>query len=440
MTLAQKFRLYPDKEQAKRLQHYANVCRLYYNLCLKQRNLARNEEKLPTLLDIFKSESKSREDGTASSRKSDEVDWEEERKKKIIHKITYQSKSDGVVCQNSQIKLLNEIEWIADVPYSCRQESVRNLNRAFINFFTRVKNDQKVPASKKNPYGYPTFHSRVRHNSISFKPGEVKIVQNSKKAGGDSYYGRLKIQKIDSEINFLQDQPIDGKIKGSTISMKNKKWYVSFTIKREVPEPMANKQKVGIDRGITISLALSNGASINYNSPGKNLDSKIKKFQRKAARQVEKSGRWKNTKLRISRLKEKQKNQRLDILHKASNDITNEFGTVVIEDLKIKNMSSSARGDAENPGKNVKTKSRLNRSILEQSWGELARQLDYKLKWKGGKLHRVKPEHTSQTCLNCGFVSSENRKKQEKFRCQKCGFTENADINAAKVILSRHSS
>ncbi|MHB8368558.1 MAG: RNA-guided endonuclease InsQ/TnpB family protein, partial [Leptospirales bacterium] len=106
-----------------------------------------------------------------------------------------------------------------------------------------------------------------------------------------------------------------------------------------------------------------------------------------------------------------------------------------VEDLSIRNMSRSARGTVESPGKNVSQKSGLNRSILSQGWGIFLTLLGDNLSQNGGRLVRVPPQYTSQTCSVCGHVSPENRKTQEAFVCVACGHAENADVNAAKNIL-----
>lgn len=110
-------------------------------------------------------------------------------------------------------------------------------------------------------------------------------------------------------------------------------------------------------------------------------------------------------------------------------------GEDVNEDLQIKNMSASTKGSVEAPGRNVKQKAGLNRSILDQGWGELSRQLEYKLNWLGGQLVKVPPQYTSQACNECGHVSKENR-KGTKFPCLACGHDAHADVNAAKNILA----
>jgi putative transposase len=112
-------------------------------------------------------------------------------------------------------------------------------------------------------------------------------------------------------------------------------------------------------------------------------------------------------------------------------------GIVVVEDLKIKNMTKSAKGTEEKPGKQVAQKKGLNRAITQQSWGLFFELLEYKVKARGGQFVKVDPRHTSQTCNCCGHVSSENRLKQEKFVCTACGHRANADVNAAKNIRDR---
>lgn len=126
---------------------------------------------------------------------------------------------------------------------------------------------------------------------------------------------------------------------------------------------------------------------------------------------------------------------RKDYLHKVSTAISKIHAMVCMEDLPIRNMSGSASGTKEFPGKNVRAKSGRNKSILDQGWYEFRRQQEYKLTWRGGILIAVPLQNTSRTCPCCGHVSEDNRKTQAKFRCVTCGFEENADIVGAINIL-----
>ncbi|MEJ9383564.1 transposase, partial [Gallibacterium anatis] len=109
---------------------------------------------------------------------------------------------------------------------------------------------------------------------------------------------------------------------------------------------------------------------------------------------------------------------------------------IYIEDLQVSNMSKSAKGTVEAHGKNVKQKSGLNRSILDQSWFEFRRQLSYKTQWRGGFLVAVPPQNSSRTCPCCSHIAKENRQMQAHFECVECGYTENADVVGALNVLT----
>ena len=124
-------------------------------------------------------------------------------------------------------------------------------------------------------------------------------------------------------------------------------------------------------------------------------------------------------------------------MHQISSQISQSHAIVYVEDLQVTNMSKSAKGDVEQHGKNVKQKSGLNRMILDQSWFEFRRQLDYKLLWNGGHLVAVSPQNTSRTCPCCGHTAKDNRQTQAVFECVECGYTENADAVGAINVLKR---
>ncbi|MGL6424216.1 RNA-guided endonuclease InsQ/TnpB family protein, partial [Aeromonas caviae] len=109
---------------------------------------------------------------------------------------------------------------------------------------------------------------------------------------------------------------------------------------------------------------------------------------------------------------------------------------IVIEDLKVASMSKSAAGTTSQPGRNVRAKSGLNRSILDQGWFELRRQLEYKQAWRGGQVLAINPAYTSQQCACCGHTAKDNRQTQSQFKCAACGYEANADVNGARNILA----
>ena len=168
------------------------------------------------------------------------------------------------------------------------------------------------------------------------------------------------------------------------------------------------------------------------------IEKKIRRIQTACdKRKIKFSANWKKEKRKIAKLKNKQMKCRNELHHEITNEITNNYGKIAVEDLQIKNMTAKASGTVEDPGSNVAQKAGLNRVILERGWGNFFRQLEYKSTWKGGELVKVDPKYTSQQCSQCGHTSSENRKVQDKFSCVECGHSENADINAAKNILQR---
>ena len=164
---------------------------------------------------------------------------------------------------------------------------------------------------------------------------------------------------------------------------------------------------------------------------------RLARYQRRMSRKVKFSNNWKKAKAKVQKLHTAIANARKDFLHKTSTTLSQNHALVCIEDLQVKNMSQSSRGNREQHGKRVKQKASLNRAILDQGWGEFRRQLEYKMVWKGGILLAVPPQHTSQTCPACGHVSKENRQTQAKFLCIDCGYENHADVVGAINVLER---
>ena len=125
-----------------------------------------------------------------------------------------------------------------------------------------------------------------------------------------------------------------------------------------------------------------------------------------------------------------------DWAHKTSTQVAQGYGLIRIEDLKIGNMTRSARGTLDNPGRNVAQKSGLNRSILQQGWGMFAAHLEYKAP---GRVEKISPAYTSQRCSECGPVDARSRESQARFACTSCGYSCNADVNAARNIAAGHA-
>ena len=141
-------------------------------------------------------------------------------------------------------------------------------------------------------------------------------------------------------------------------------------------------------------------------------------------------------KLAIARLRAREAAICQDWCEKTSTDLARRFDVIRVEDLRVKNMTRSARGTIEHPGKNVRQKAGLNREIMRSGWGRLVRRLEDKAP---GRIEKINPAFTSQRCSACGHVAAESRKSQALFACVACNFTCNADVNAARNIAAGHA-
>jgi putative transposase len=232
---------------------------------------------------------------------------------------------------------------------------------------------------------------------------------------------------------------VEGEVKNVTVRLESGQWHVSIQTEREVLEPIHEMmgEVVGVDVGVARFAALADGTFFDGANAFQMHAARLAIAQRKIARKVRFSANWRKAKARVMKIQVKIANVRRDQIHKASTTISKNHAIVVMEDLRITNMTASAKGTVEAPGVNVAAKSALNRRILDQSWGELRRQIGYKLAWAGGKLLLVAPRNTSRECSHCHHVSKENRLSRSAFVCVACGHTAHADTNAAKNIEGR---
>jgi putative transposase len=314
--------------------------------------------------------------------------------------------------------LKKELEWLRDVPSQSLQQSLKDLDQAYKNFFRRVK--------KGETPGFPKFKRKGLCESMRF-PVPPKLLDK----------GHVKLPKI-GEVKFIQSREIEGRMRNATVRKEGKHWFISFNCEVEQTIPENHGSAVGIDRGVAKTLTTSDGVqeSIPKESLTR-LDKKLKRLQRKLCRQKKGSSNRQKTKYKIGDVHRKIRNIRQDWNHKSSTTIAKSHGLVVLEDLKIQNMSKSAKGTSECHGKNVKAKSGLNREILKQGWYQFQQFLTYKCEWYGSLLVLVDPKNTSMQCSSCGYTAKENRKTQAVFKCEACGHKSNADHNAAKNILAR---
>ena len=311
-------------------------------------------------------------------------------------------------------KKSNEYEFLKLSPAQTLQQTLKQLERAFKDAF-----DKKQPLKK-----IPTFKKRGDRDSFSFPQGFKLDVR------------RIFLPKI-GWVNFRKSKKIEGTAKNVTLSRQGKYWFVSIQVEVECPEPVhSSVSMIGVDMGVKRLFTLSDGefeAPINVGF----FKDKIKRLQKRLAKKVKFSNNWRKLKEKINRLHTKIANIRHDRLHKLSTTLSNSHAMIVLENLQIKNMTKSAKGDIETPGKIVKQKSGLNRVILEQGWGYFKQFLEYKQRWSGGQVLYVDPKYTSQECPECHHISKDNRQTQADFECVECHYKEHADVVGAKNVLGR---
>ena len=303
-----------------------------------------------------------------------------------------------------------ETAWLSGVPSQILQQSLKDLDRSYKNFF------------EKRSFR-PVFHKRGRNDSFRFPQG----------VGLDEPNSRIRFPKV-GWIRYRKSRTVLGTVKNVTVRRTGEKWFVAIQTEREVEVPThPNPGLVGIDLGVARFATLSNGTVFDPLDFRKE-EEKIKRLQRALARKKKGSKNLAKTRKKLSVLHRKVADTRLDFLHKISTTICKNHAVVILEDLEVKGMSASARGTKEAPGKNVRQKSGLNRAILRQGWGTFRTLLDYKTRWSGGVLLLVPPGYTSQRCSGCGHTAPENRKTQAAFHCVACGLRLHADLNAALNI------
>ena len=336
--------------------------------------------------------------------------WQKEQ-----YELNPKIKFSYLVLQNQlpNLKKDEQTSWLKEIPSQALQCALRDLESAYKNFFAKRAS-------------FPRFKKKGVRDSYRYPQGfKVEECNN-----------RLFLPKL-GWVRYRKHRNIEGIPKNLTISQQGGKWYASIQTEREVETPLhPSTTAAGIDVGVAKFATLSSGEIFEPKNSFRNKAQRLARYQRAMSRKTKFGKNWQKAKRKINKLHTTIANIRRDYLHKTSTAISKNHAMIVIEDLQIRNMSKSSKGTSEKHGKNVKAKSGLNKSILDQGWFEFRRQLEYKQTWRGGYVIAIPPQYTSQKCSCCGHVSRDNRMTQAKFECVVCGHSENADINAARNILA----
>ncbi|MEU9348170.1 transposase [Streptomyces sp. NPDC048278] len=217
------------------------------------------------------------------------------------------------------------------------------------------------------------------------------------------------------------------------VTYRSGQWHAAFAV---IPEPTpapGTGGVIGVDRGVTITAALSDGCKLNCPQLTVRERARIRKHERRAARAPKGSALKAAAYAKAAGLKARGVNRRKDWCEKTSTMLARTYDVIRFEKLNIKNMTRSAKGSVAKPGKNVRQKTGLNRGILAQGWGLLRRRTEQKAP---GRVEDVPAPYTSLRCSACGWIEKKSRKSQADFVCVSCGFTCNADENAALNVAA----
>ena len=306
--------------------------------------------------------------------------------------------------------------WLKDAPCHPLQHALKDLEKAYKNFFAKRTD-------------FPRFKRKGSGDSFRYPdPKQIKL---------DQVNSRIFLPKLDW-LRYRNSRDVLGELRNVTVSQSGGKWFVSIQTQREMADPVhPSSSSVGIDVGIARFATLSDGSFIEPLNTFRKHQQRLARVQRVMSRKQKFSNNWKKAKAEVQKIHTRITNVRRDFLHKATTTISQNHAIVCVEDLQVRNMSKSAAGSSDSPGRNVRAKSGLNKSILDQGWFEFRRQLEYKQAWLGGEVLAVPPRNTSRTCPACGYVSAENRQTQARFACVECGYENNADLVGAINILER---
>jgi putative transposase len=308
--------------------------------------------------------------------------------------------------------------WLAEGSVIVQQQAIRDHDQAMRNYYAGT---HRHPSWRKagRDEGFRIVHLKPRDvRKLNRNTGEVRIP----KAGWVRFRWSRQVPQDAKSFRVTRDRA--------------GRWHVAFAV---VPEPVpapGTGEVAGIDRGVAVSAALSTGELLHVPGLTPRERERLRRLERKLARARRGSNRRARVRLAIARLKARQSDRRKDWAEKTSTDIAGRFDVIRVEDLQVKNMTRSAKGTVEEPGRNVRAKAGLNRGILGSGWGLLVRRLQDKAP---GRVEKVRPAYTSQRCSACGHIAAGSRESQALFRCVACGYASNADVNAAKNIAAGHA-
>lgn len=305
-------------------------------------------------------------------------------------------------------------EWLRAGSQTVQQQALRDFDQAVTNFYGGT-------------HHRPTWRKAGIHEGFRIVGPRARRVEKLNRK-----WARVLVPKVGWVKFRLSKPPADAKSYRITRDRAGR-WHIAFAvIPDSIPGP-GTGEVVGVDRGVTVSAALSTGEKLNVPRLTRGEKARLRELQQRLARARKGSNRRARTKTAIARLKAREADRRKDWVEQTSTRLACEFDVIRVEDLRIDQMTRSAKGTVDNPGKRVRQKAGLNRGILSSGWGQLVQRLEHKA---AGRVEKIPAAYTSQTCSQCGTRDREARESQAVFRCRSCGYTANADVNAAVNIAA----
>jgi putative transposase len=310
-----------------------------------------------------------------------------------------------------------EHAWLAAGSVMVQQQALRDFSQAMANYFNGT-------------HRKPTWRKAGRSEGFRIVALRTSQVQRLNR-----HWGQVYLPKA-GWVRFRWSRAVP-QAKSCRVRLdRANRWHIAFAA---IPHPIdrpGTGEVVGVDRGVAVSAALSTGQMLSCPRLSPPRRRRLTRLQRRLARAKRGSNRRAHVKSAIARLKAHEVDARKDWAEKLSTDLARRFDVIRVEDLRVSDMTRSAKGTVAEPGRNVQAKATLNREILAAGWGILVRRLEQKAP---GRVEKINPVHTSQCCSVCGYVAGENRKSQAVFTCTSCRHTANADVNAARNIAAGHA-
>ena len=309
-------------------------------------------------------------------------------------------------------KLKRVVPWLKEADSQALQEKLRDLDRAYKNFFEKAKNGTLPkggqPRQDGRPKGYPRFCSKHDEQTIRY-PQRCKVEGS-----------RVYLPKV-GWVRAVLHRPLAGKMKNCTVSKtKTGKYFVSIQVEEDRPEPVKLTGVVGVDLGLKHFAVLSTGEKVDHPQYLRQTERRLKRAQRVLSRRKKGSKGRAKARQSVAILHERIANQRQDFLHKTSHRIAEQFGHIKIENLNVAGMMRNHK---------------LAKSISDSGWGEFGRQLGYKAEWRGGFCEQIDRFFaSSKTCSVCGWVNQDLTLTHRFWACGGCGADHDRDHNAAVNI------